>query len=129
MALPALTLPASLPMWLADGYSSQPEALYGHAEMSTGHARTRRRWTSADRREQVSMALTADQLAAWQAWHEDDLEAGLQPFSAQVGNYGPGLVWFEALVLDYTTTPQAGGYTTLTASLLLRGEPSIEGPA
>ena len=129
MALPSLLLPATLPHWLAAGYASEPESIYGRAQMSTGHTRIRRVFTVADRKEQVSMLLSDAQLAAFHAWHELDLQAGLLPFAAQVANLGPGLVWFDALMLDYTSTPQPGGISMLGATLLLRGSPSATGPA
>jgi hypothetical protein len=129
MTLPAIVMPASLPQWLQPGYESEPEAVYAHAAMATGHARTRRRWTSADRFEKASMRLDSDQLADFHTWHESTLQAGLLPFSAPFANYGPGLRWFDTLILEYVTVPRAGGRTLVNASLLLRGDPQLTGPA
>lgn len=128
MALPSITLPAGFPTWVAAGYTSEETPTHGHAAMSTGAPRSRKRYTQAERLEAVSVRLTQAQLAAWHTWHEDTLLAGRLPFSAQVYGYGGGLVWFDALLLSYTSTPQAGGMTLLQCQLVLRGDPSATGP-
>lgn len=127
MPLPTLSLPAGF-CWLVDGYSSAPDPLYGQAPMTTGHSRQRRRWTVADRREKASLLLTDEQMATWHEFHEETLQAGLLPFSARFANYGPGLRWFDCLVLEYATEPRPPLLTRLTATLLLRGEPQETGP-
>lgn len=130
MSLPALTLPAGLPMWRASGYQAAPESLYAVVPMAVGAARRRRVYTVADRLETVTLRLTDAQLQAFHEWFEDDLQAGLQPFAAPVPALGGGVIeWYDALLLDYATTPGAAGRTVLQATLRLRGEAYGEGPS
>ena len=128
MALPSLVMPASLPGWVFAGYAEEEAALYAHAPMSTGHSRCRRRWSVSDRLLSASLILTADQVKVFHDWHENDLMAGVVPFAAKVAQMGPGFVWFDALLLKYESTPEAGGITTIDCSLLLRGDPSPTPP-
>lgn len=128
MPLPEIVKPSSLPPWLARGHQHEEAPLYGHAEMSTGHSRTRRLWTAAERRVQLEVNLSAAQMADFHHWHEHALLAGLRPYAEQVPAFGPGLVWFEALLLSYRTTPTRGQRTRLSVELLLRGAPSVAGP-
>ena len=129
MSLPSLTIPAGLPMWLVSGYEVAPGAVYANAAMSTGHSRTRRVYSVAERAEKASLLLTKDQLATFHAWYENDLQAGSLPFSAQFANLGPGTRWFDALMVgEYTGTPHPGGMTTVSCTLALRGSPSLTGP-
>ena len=129
MSLPSLTLPASLPMWQVNGYEAAPGAVYAHAAMSTGHSRTRRVYSVAERAEKASMLLTGAQLATWHDFYENSLQAGALPFSAQFANLGPGTRWFDALMVgEYTSTPHPGGMTTVSCTLALRGSPSLTGP-
>lgn len=129
MALPSRTMPSSLPPWQAQGYTAEPEPLFAHAAMTTGHARTRRLYTAANRRERAGLRLTPAQLPVWHAWVEDDLQAGSLPFAAQVANLGPGVRWYEALLLEWPSDPRAGGRTLVECTLLLRGPAYLTGPA
>lgn len=130
MALPAIVFPASLPMWLLAGYESEPTPRYARAEMSTGHSRTRAIYTVSKRIERVQLLLVDDQqLTVFHDWYENDLRAGLERFSARFANLGAGTRWFDAQFIEpYTSTPMPGTVTTIAASLLLRGSPSLTGP-
>jgi hypothetical protein len=128
MPLPTRTLPEGLPSWRVEGYEARPDALFGHAPMSTGHSRTRKRFTTPTRQERASLLLTDAQLVAFHEWHEGTLQAGLLSFAAQVCNLGEGMVWFDALLLDYSTESRPNGKTLLSCNLLLRGYPSATGP-
>lgn len=129
MTLPAITMPASLPAWLAEGYESSPGAIYGHAAMIAGHSRTRRTVTRAERREGCLLLLTAAQLPIFFEWFETTLEAGRLAFAAQVANLGPGVRWFDALCSYESSTPRPGGLTMIACRLVLRGPPYLSGPA
>ena len=129
MALPSITMPASLPAWLAAGYSNTEESLYATAPMSTGSARVRRRWTVSSRRVTASLALKPEALVDFHQWHEGTLEAGRLAFSAQFAQLSPSRAWFETLLIGYESTPMPGGLTMVSCDLLLRGEPSMTGPA
>lgn len=96
--------------------------------MTTGHSRTRRLVTATERQERVSLRLSAALLPIFFDWYESDLQAGLLPFAAQVANLGPGVRWYEALMLRYTSSAAPGGITTIQAELTLRGHPYRSGP-
>ncbi len=129
MPLPEILMPAALPPWLAAGHERQEAPLYAHAPMSTGHSRTRRVFTAAERFQAASMELTQAQLTAFHEWFENTLQAGLLRFAAQFQDLGPALVWFDAQLLGYVSRrlPQ-GGRSVLECQLVLRGAPSLTGP-
>lgn len=129
MSLPSRTMPTSLPDWRIEGYQAEPEPIFGRAPMSTGHGRTRQIYTAADRLDQASLLLWPAQLPTWFNFVEETLQAGLLPFAARVANLGPGVRWFDALLLEWATDPKPNGSTMVAAKLLLRGSPYLTGPA
>lgn len=130
MSLPSRVMPAALPDWLLADYRVAPDRVYATVPMASGSGRHRRIWTASDRRQEASLALLGSaHLDLWHQFVEVTLEAGLHPFAARVANIGPGLRWFDALLLGYETEAGPGRVTRLKARLLLRGEPSRVGPA
>lgn len=130
MALPSIAMPPSLPDWLLAGYQVEPLPVFGRAPMSIGPGRSRRLWTVVERRQTASLALlSAAQLAAWHQFVEVTLQAGLLPFAGRFANTGPGVRWFDTLLLNYASAAGQGTLTTITAELLLRGDAYRSGPA
>lgn len=129
MALPSTTMPTTLPDWRVEGYQAEPEPTVAHVPMATGPGRLRPIYTAADRRETGTLKLQAGQLPTWSDFVEDTLQAGLLPFAARVANLGPGVRWFDALLLEWDTDPQPNGTTIVVAKLLLRGSAYLTGPS
>lgn len=131
MALPAITLPADLLPWLTTPHEVEEEDVYGYIENQTGPTRTRRLYTTANRVMRVSMILNQKRLESFHLWYENSILAGLLPFSIQVQDFGPGLVWFKAYMPTYRSDHQSGtDYTILSAEVYLVGDPdySVLGP-
>lgn len=130
MALPELTLPDGTPAWLADGHSIELVPLYADVTMRTGHSRRRRVYTTAPRLVAVGLQLTAAQMLAFHTWFEDVLQAGALPFSTQVANQGPGLLWWRAQFAEpYSADAgEAAASFRVSARLLLTGTGSTTGP-
>lgn len=129
MPLPSRTMPSTLPEWLIDGYQAEPEPTVAHVPMTSGPGRLRPIYTAADRRERGTLRLLPAQLPVWFDFTENTLQSGLLPFAARVCNLGPGVRWFEALLLQWDTDPKPNGRTIVTAELLLRGPAYLSGPA
>lgn len=135
MSLPEITLPGTLPPWLAEGHQGELQDAYAHVLMRTGHDRLRRVYTSAPERRRVALLLLQDQAPVFHQWFEIDLLAGEREFSAHVADVAGGLAWWRARFADdppYEAEPLqvAGGIGwKITATLLLMGQPSQEPPA
>ena len=130
MALPELTLPDGMPAWLIAGHGIELMPLYGDVPMRTGHERRRRVYTVVPRIVSVSLHLTAAQMLTFHDWFEGPTMVGAQPFSAQVANQGPGLLWWHARFVEpYRTDagPRAETWR-VHAKLLLTGSGSVAGP-
>ena len=130
MALPELTLPDGTPAWLAEPHGVELVPQYADVAMRTGHHRRRRVYTTAPRLVQVGLQLTAAQMLAFHTWFEDSTQAGALPFSTQVANIGPGLLWWRAQFTEpYSADAgEAGASFRVSARLLLTGDGSAAGP-
>lgn len=130
MALPELTLPPGTPAFSAGGHSIALGPQYADIPMQTGHARRRRVYTTALRSVSVKLDLTLAQAQAFHEWFEGPLQAGVQDFSAQVANQGPGLLWWKArFAKPYTAEADESGQSFwVTADLVLSGIGSAIGP-
>lgn len=130
MALPELTLPDGTPAFLADGHSIELTPMYADVPMRTGHDRRRRVYTTVPRMVNVGLQVTAAQMLALHNWFEGPLQAGVQWFSAQVANQGPGLLWWKARFAEpYTADAgEAAASFRVSAKLLLVGQGSTTGP-
>lgn len=127
--LPELTLPAGTPAFLADTHSIELTPMYADVQMRTGHDRRRRVYTTVPRVVTVALQLTADQMLAFHTWFEGPLQAGVQWFSAQMANQGPGLLWWKARFFEpYTADASDGGWFKVSAKLLLVCDGSTTGP-
>lgn len=129
MALPEIRPPSGTPCFLAAGHAIAPQSVYADVQMRSGHLRRRRLFTTAPRIVSVSWLLEADQMAAVDTWFEDVLLAGERPFSAQVANQGPGLLWWTAQWVEpYQTEALHLGRWRVTGQLLLTGVGQVEDP-
>ena len=130
MALPELTLPDGTPAFLAAGHAIELTPMYADVPMRTGHDRRRRVYTTVPRTVSVGLQVTAAQMLALHDWFEGPLQAGMQWFSAQVANQGPGLLWWKARFAEpYSAEAgEAGASFRVTARLLLVGQGSVVGP-
>lgn len=131
MSLPSITAPPGTPVFLAAGHGIEEDSVYAQVGMTTGHSRTRRVWTVPERVVSVSWILEPEQLAAVDAWYEDDLLAGSRQFAAQVANQGVGsrLLWWTARWIDYSVELMHLGRGRVFGALLLTGEGSEIGPS
>ncbi len=129
-ALPEILLPYGMPVFQWMNHSIALRSIHAIVKFRTGPSTTRPISRSRPRVVPVGLFLTAAQMAVFDNWFEDDLDAGKRQFSARVANQGPGLLWWCAEWLDVPLmTPLAGGHHwRVTGSLLLTGEGSVDGP-
>ena len=129
MALPELTLPDGTPAFLAAGHAIELVDQYADTAVVTGHTIRRRVYTTTPRTMQVALFLTQAQATAFHEWYEGPLLGGLQYFSAQVKNQGPGLLWWKARFVEpYTAEALENRYWRITAKLLLVGDGTTTAP-
>lgn len=130
MSLPEITLPAGIPIFLAEGHSATPRSKFADVGMRTGHSRKRRVSTAAPRVVQVSLFLTAELMQVFDTWFEDTLVVGVAKFSAQVAQQGAKTrLWWEAEWVDMPRSePLAPDAWRVTGRLLLTGIGSVDGP-
>jgi hypothetical protein len=77
----------------------------------------------------VAMYLNQDRLALFYDWYENVIRAGSLPFSIQVQDFGPDLVWFKAYMPTYTSDHQSGTDSTIiSAKVYLVGDPEYISP-
>jgi hypothetical protein len=131
MALPELLLPPGTPAFLADGHIVDLVPLHADVPMRTGHSRKRRVYTTAPRLVTVGLQLSQAQMVAFDAFFEGPLQAGALPFTAQVANLGPGLLYWQATFEQpYSATPNdAAACWTVSAQLRLTGAGQASAPA
>jgi hypothetical protein len=127
-ALPLITVPAGLPVFLADGHSIDEDSVYAQVGYITGHSRARRVHTGPEREVAVSWILEADEMAAIDDWYENTLQAGALQFAVQVENQGAGLLWWTARWIDFQTEMMHLGRGRVSGRLFLIGEGSVAGP-
>ncbi len=122
-------MPDGTPPFLADAHSIELTPMYADVPMRTGHDRRRRVYTIVPRQMSVALFLTQAQMLAFHQWFEGPLQAGVQWFSSQVANQGPGLLWWKTRFAEpYTAEQLELGYSRVTAKLLLVGQGSATGP-
>lgn len=68
--------PAKLPKLLAEGYGYSPQDAFVRTDMDSGLARTRRRFLTVPSQVTVSWAMSASQLALYEAFVKYDLLGG-----------------------------------------------------
>lgn len=122
----AVLYPASLPAWLAAGHSlEQADCYAAPVRRAVGLPRRRRVFRSAPQAVSASLLLTADQMATFAAWYEDDLQAGSLAFQTRVMGLGTTLSTHDAVFASpyrYTPQPTARGVMyRVEASLRLVG--------
>lgn len=130
MTLPAITVPAAAPLFLASGHSVTEDSVYAPVRAATGSSRQRRVWTVTERIVTVEWLLEAAVLTDVEAWFEDVLQAGARTFSVQLRNEGavPGFLWWEARWISFEVQMLHFGRGRVTGQLMLFGEGSAEGP-
>lgn len=130
VGLPPITTPAGTPPFHAEGHGVEENSLYAQIASTTGHSRTRKRYTVTDRVVTVRWLLEPEQLTAVDAWYEDTLLAGTREWSARVRNQGsgPALLWWRARWIDYEVELLALGRGLVSGRLLLKGEGQVDGP-
>lgn len=131
--LPEIRLPDGFPAWLIEAHDAQDDTRFGRVEMSAGHARMRRVYSSAPQRRNVSMLLTEAQASEFFAFFENDLIAGAERFAAKVRALGPDHLWYGAMfVSPYRASMLHTGRPTVRwkveAELLLFGAGSMTAP-
>jgi hypothetical protein len=130
MSLPGITAPPGTPVFLASGHTVSEDSVYRTVKYGTGHSRSRRVTTIAERIVTVQWFLEAGDMEAVDDWFENTLVAGTRMFAAQVANQdAPGLLWWAA---RWISPPEYEmlhlGRAKLSGQLLLTGEGSVTGP-
>lgn len=130
MTLPAITIPSSLPPFLAKTHDLEFLALFADVPAQAGHGRRRQLFTPGGPRVlSFEMDLTQDQMTVFENWFETVLLAGERQFSALMANRGPGLRWFAAKFVEpYTPAADDAGNWRVTGKLLLTGKGSATAP-
>jgi len=136
MALPAILLPEGTPAFTRE-HEFELQPAFGDQPMQTGSARRRRVWRSPPRVASVALELNVAQMAAFDDWYEQTLQAGARDFSAPVANLGTGIMWWQARFVGggqgsppYNVELLDGAQQyKVTTKLLLLGEGSLTPPA
>lgn len=130
MTLPAITIPSSLPPFLAKTHDLEFLALFADVPAQAGHGRRRQLFTPGGPRVlSFEMDLTQDQMTVFENWFETVLLAGERQFSALMANRGPGLRWFAAKFVEpYVPAADDAGNWRVTGKLLLTGKGSATAP-
>lgn len=127
MPLPSITMPATLPPWLAEGRTMVFNSPVATVPMTTGVPRRRRVLQQAEHAVRAVMHLQGPQAAVFSAWFEEDLLAGTERFAARLLGSGTTPMWWDA---RFAGPPEWAGVSTvrgadwrLSADLVLRGQP------
>jgi hypothetical protein len=125
MTLPTIFPPSSLPTFHVDGHGIQLGANYAGVSRGRGHSRLRPKSSGAHRIVSVQWRLTQAQMTDLDLWFEQTLNVGVEQFTAEVANQGPGrlfwrAVWAEPYVAVPQPTPE-GVFWTVTGRILLTG--------
>lgn len=132
MALPALTMPATVPDWRADPHDFTLVPAFAEVPVVMGAPRRRRVATAGVRYLQVDMTASAAQAQALHAFVEDDLQAASLPFAARVlADDGTRCWWHARLAepLQWEAMATRGDpLWQVSARLRLEGEPSATAP-
>lgn len=127
MALPQLRCPVG--PFLRDTHEIETISLYANTPMQTGAAIRRRRWVSAPRYANVVLEVDQTGMDAWDEWHEGPLKAGVEKFSAEIQNQGPGLLWWSCRFMEPYTVEYLGGlWWRIDAKLMLFDAGSVDPP-
>lgn len=125
MTLPTIFPPSSLPVFHVDGHSITLGSDYAGVPRGRGHSRLRAKSSAAPRVVSVVWKLTQAQMTDLDEWFEATLDVGVEAFTAEVANQGPGqLFWRAVWVEPYVAVPQGtpdGVFWTVTGRLLLTG--------
>lgn len=105
------TWPTTLPRPQVPGYALEPGQAFLRTQMDAGPARQRRRFSTTPTAVPVSVRLTKDQLATFEAWHHYEIADGTGWFTVTIAN-GKGLVSCEARF--------SGPYKAVPESSILR---------
>lgn len=126
MSLPTIFPPSSLPTFHVEGHGISLGGDYAGVPRGRGHSRLRAKSSGAPRTVSVVWKLTQAQMTDLDLWFESTLNVGVEPFTAEVANQGPGrLFWRAVWVEPYRAVPQPtprGVFWTVTGRILLTGE-------
>lgn len=128
--LPELLLPSSLPPFLAVEHSHALVDVFANIQWTTGHSSKRRVYTVAPRIVTVALDLAQAAMTDFYYWFEGPAKVGVEYFSCQLANFGPGLLWFKTRFFGaYTATPDFTGERWLVKfQLYVLGDGSIDPP-
>ena len=122
MSLPQLMLPPGLPAFKAGSHTLTPNGMYGQVSRHAGPSRRRRLMRTPTWIVQTELEVTQAQMESFFAWHEGPLEAGAQPFTAQVAKIGPGTQFWKAYITKVTAEHLEGNLHSIKLDLLLVDE-------
>lgn len=132
MALPTLTMPATVPDWRAEPHDFTLVPAFAEVPVVVGAPRRRRVATAGVRYLQVDLTASAAQAQALHAFIEDDLQAGVLPFAARVLADDGTRQWWHARLADmpqWEAVPtRSAPLWQVSARLRLEGEPSATAP-
>lgn len=122
--LPSLRPPSELPPCRWVGHAIEMGSAYANVPLETGHDRRRRVYTSMPRVVSASWDFNLEQSLIFYNWYEETLKSGLNEFSIQVANQGPGLLWWRARFVEpyVAEANESGQAFWVSAKVLLVGE-------
>jgi hypothetical protein len=131
MSLPLIFTPAGIPLPLIEGFGIALGEQFDHVGALQGEGRKRRVYTTAPRTAQVAWLLTEQQMADFDGWLENTLQALTQRFTLGLQRIGVGLEYWAAEFVGEPSKdpiPSPNGLWRVVGSVLLTGEPSDTPP-
>lgn len=110
--------PSTLPLPLRSGFSIARQSGIDRTDMETGPARQRRRTRSKLHEVPIAWLLTEAQMVAFQAFFDDDINAGADWFTATWRLWdGPAARELRFISGEFSAEPAGRGYWRVTAKL------------
>lgn len=130
MALPSILPPSGVPHFVESSQGITETDVYATVPTASGHSRKRPLRTAAERQVTVATpALSLAQMATFDAWFEDALQAGARAFAVPLTDEDSGgVVWWTARWLAMVPADPSNGRWNVTGTLVLSGEPSDTAP-
>jgi len=114
-----IAYPNTLPIPLASSYTVEPYGVTVRAEMDAGSARQRAQNSTAPYKAAVRWLFSDAELAAFEAWHDDDISQGADEFTMRLLG-GEGLETVTCRFLDSYKVERVQRHWGVTADLEAR---------
>lgn len=129
MAFPSdHAFPNDLPVWRQSGYVTRAGERVEATAFEQGEDREREIRTFTPMMVSASLLLTQAQFNRFEAWVDDDLQAGSQRFDGRFASVsGRGLQWWQAMFVGpHRWTAMGRGFFVVTAEMILLDGPYDE---